>query len=280
VLHGVYEAQSMPRTGLGNAAFAHPFWIARINPLGSAGIKNAVTTAHAKIYGDVVVVDQREQGWAPIDAYSMNEREPNLLEWYFVTGPERVRTLSTEPDPFLTWEWRTTFGQPADAPTAEPKTLNEMRIAHNVAVEAGDTSRAEALREKIEAQIDRRTTVPFNDGTWLIGVRIAQGVEPRLEQWFLAGGPTPGDTQFSIHSLVEAPEPWSLVPQDSVERDMGFPPPISTHLWKKGWIYFVETPMFHRIGTERYWGFFASKDGQPAPRRVDGLPFTNLAIIR
>ncbi len=57
----------------------HPFWIAR----GSSGIssddqKKIAAAAHVRIYDDTWIVDQREPA-APVDAFRVAEREPNLL---------------------------------------------------------------------------------------------------------------------------------------------------------------------------------------------------------
>ena len=99
-----------------------------------------------------------------------------------------------------------------------------------------------------------------------------------IEAWFEAGGPTPGDTTFAIHSIVDRPARASFIPADPTERDMAYPPPISTKLWKKGYIYRIEAELNHRIGYERYFGFFVSRDGQPAPTSKHA-PRVDLAIV-
>ena len=42
--------------------------------------RRIAAAAHVRIYGDIWVVDQRE-GPSPVDAFSLNEREPNPFEW-------------------------------------------------------------------------------------------------------------------------------------------------------------------------------------------------------
>jgi hypothetical protein len=279
VLDGVSEWQTTPRLPLGRNNDGHPFWVARASGLGSGSLKQVVAATHATIYEDTIVVDQREPA-GPLDAYSTNAGEPSLLQWYFVSGVERHRSIGSTPDPFLTWEWRVHLEQPGDRPTAEPRTLDERRIAYNAAVDAGDVPRSEALREKIDPELDRTVSARYDQGMRIVGVRIAQGAEPRLEVWFEADGPAKGDLTFSVHSKVEAKEPWSLMPVDGIERDMSYPPPLSPHLWRKGFLYSIVQPLFHRIGKERYWGFWTSRDGSPPPRRVDGEPLTNLAFVR
>ena len=107
--------------------------------------RRIAAAGHVRIYGDTWVVDKREPP-APLDAYSLNEREPNVFEWLFLDGTEPHRSVGASPDPWLTWEWRTHLGQSASLPTGEPATLDQMRIAHTVAVASGDQAAAARWR--------------------------------------------------------------------------------------------------------------------------------------
>ena len=258
---------------------SYPFWVGRGSGMGADEMKKLVSSHRVRFYGDVMFVDREGDAPAPLEAYSLNEREPGPLEWFFAYNTEPVRSIGNTPDPFLTWEWRTHLGQDAVLPTTEPQTLDERRIAYNVAVSTGDAARAEKLRETIEAELDRTRSARFSDGHALIGVRVTKGVQPRLEAWFEAGGPTPGDTTFSIHSIVDKPLRTSLIPADPTERDMAFPPSLSTKLWKKGFLYRIDAELKHRIGEERYVGLFLSRDGTPAPV-VQGAARLDLAVLR
>jgi hypothetical protein len=275
----VSEWVDSPRP-LGPQNTPYPFWIARASGMNASQLQQVVSTTHARFLGDVVVVDQRDPVVAPLDAYSMNEREPNPFEWYFISGVERMRKVGDAPDPFLTWEWRIHLGQAAPYPTADPRTLDEVRIAHNVAVARGDEALRAHLRAQIDAQIDRAPSVAYDQGMRLVGVRTAQGVEPRLQMWFEAAGPSKGEASFAVHSVVEKKEPFSLMPVDATERNMAYPPPLTPHLWRSGFLYVIETPLFHRTGTERYWGYWESRDGSAPPQRTDGQSFTNLVWVR
>jgi hypothetical protein len=182
-----------------------------------------------------------------------------------------MRSIDPAPDPLATWEWRTHFGQAANPPTAQDATsLGDLRILHNFAVSTGGSDRAAELQQQILARLDQTVTANFDQGVRLLGVRLTHGVRPCLEAWFEASGPTAGRAAFTVRSLVEAPEPLSLIPAGSTERDMGvLPPPISTKLWRAGFMYEIDVVLNHRIGRERYWGYWASQDGAPAPNRVD-----------
>ncbi len=265
---------------VGGDVTMHPFWIARASGLTGDEQRKIAASAHVRIYGDAWVVDQREPP-APLDAYSLNEREPNVLEWLFYGGTEPMRSIGATPDPWLTWEWRTHLGQPAVLPTGTPRTLDEMRIAHNVAVATGDQAGAGRWLQAIEQPLDRTPATSFTWGLHLLGVRVTQGAEPRVESWFEVAGDAPtGDAAFDVRSTMEARDPWSLIPPDPTDREMAYPPRIPTRLWRPGFVYVTDAVLNHRIGRERYWGHWRARAGNNgAPSRVDGQPQTTLATL-
>jgi hypothetical protein len=269
---------SVLRPLAGSAAVAtHPFWMARAGGMLSDEQKGIAARTHVRAYGDVWVVDQREPA-QPLDAFSLNERQPNAMQWLLYGGTEPVRSIGSLPDPWLTWEWRIHLGQPASAPSGEPTTLNEMRIAHNVAVALGDVAGSRRWRKLIDARLDRTETAVFDRGVHLVGVLETGGVEPRVESWFECVGPM-GEATFNVRSTVEARAPFSLIPPDATDREMAWPPSLPTKLWRTGMLYRTFAVENHRIGRERYWGYWASRDGSPAPHRSDGQPETTLAIV-
>ncbi|HSQ67052.1 MAG TPA: glycosyltransferase family 39 protein [Polyangiaceae bacterium] len=245
---------------------AHPFWVARASALGAARLKQLVQSYKVAIYGDTVLWT-RGTTPGPVDAYSLGEHEPNLWQWMFTNNVEPVRDVADAPDDFLTWEWRTHLDQPATPPQRSPVTLDELRIAHNVAVSQGDDDAAERLRERIVGQLVRDPETHFEGGHELMGTRVTHGVQPRLEVWFQAGGPTATDTTFQIRSHIVRRARLSLIPIDETDREMAWPPILSTKLWKKGFIYKFECNMNHRIGVEQYLGTWASG---PARRGDNG----------
>ncbi len=245
-----------------------PFWFARARELGADHLKRLAPKNHLRIYGaDGVVVVTRGEPNAPLDAFSLHEREPNPFEWMFTNNTEPVRTLDTTPDPFLTWEWRVHLDQAATPPTAAPTTIDELRIAHNVAVAGGNTDEAEKLRERLVDRLDRTPESHFDDGSELMGIRVTRGVKPTVEIYVHAGGPTAGDTTFIVRSNIVKANPLSLVPIDATECDHAVPPALSTKLWKQGFVYVFHAALNHRIGLEKYWGTLgrraASRDGAP-----------------
>jgi 4-amino-4-deoxy-L-arabinose transferase-like glycosyltransferase len=272
-MQGNADSVGPPTPGKGSD---HIFWVGRGTGLRSSEQQKFSSEAHVRVYGDLWVVDQRERA-APLDAFSMNEREPNPWEWLWFNPTERVRRVGDRPDPWLTWEWRTHLGQEVSEPTGEPTTIDEERIAHNAAVARGDSSGAERWRERIEAQLNRTVVARFGDNLRLIGVRVVEGVEPRLETWFEASHPLAGDASFSVRSTIVDRARWSLIPAAKVDRQMVSVSPIPTKLWRRGFLYKVETVLDHRIGREQYLGVWTSLDGTPAPARSDGRPETLVA---
>jgi hypothetical protein len=253
----------------------HPFWIARASGLTSQEQTSIPRIAHVKIYGDMWIADQREAP-APLDAYSLHEREPRFFEWLLYGGTEPVRSVGLNPDPWLTWDWRTHLGQAAPVPAGTPTTLDELRIAHNVAVDGGNMGAAEGWRERIERELDRTVETRFTGGMHLIGVRVTHGVKPRVEAWFECTETLPGDASFRVRSVIQARARFSLIPPDELDREIAWPPSLPAKLWRVGFLYKTEAVLNHRIGRELYWGYW---DGTPAPRRLDGQARTTLAVL-
>jgi hypothetical protein len=144
-------------------------------------------------------------------------------------------------------------------------------VAHNAAIEGGDTARAEELRARLLAKLDTRSEVKFTDGTILLGERFKQGVAPVLEVYFLAAGPAPvPERQFDIQSVVERAPFGSLVSADPKVRLAGMPLAIPPAFWKTGFIYVDRTEIRHRPGTEMFSGYFTGGSENTLPRPVSG----------
>jgi hypothetical protein len=276
---GVGNKADAPAVGAPGIA-AHPLWVARASGLTAAEQQRIAEGAHVVVYGDAWVVDQREAP-APLEAHSLGEREPGPLEWLYYGGTEPMRIVGAAADPWLTWEWRVHLGQRADPPTGEPRTLDEMRIAHNVAIAAGDAAAAEHWLRAIQGELDAAPATAFTRGVRLLGVRVTGGVQPRVESWFERSSDEPiGEASFDVRSTVEARAPWSLVPPDPTDREMAFPPSLPTKLWRPSFIYRTEAVLNHRIGRERYWGEWRARDSGAVPVRLDGQRHTTLAVVR
>jgi hypothetical protein len=273
---GINNDVAIPEGGARDAA-AHPFWIGRGSGIFTETQRKIAGLGHLRIYGDVWVVDQREPRALP-DVYALNEREPNVFEWLFLEGTEPRRKVGAQPDPWLTWEYRAHLGVAAIEPVGDPQTLDQMRVAHNLAVAHGDEQGAARWLAAIEARLERSVTARW-ESIDLVGVRMIRGVEPRLEEWFLATDKPSYEAGFSVRSKVEAKAHYSLIPVTSMEREMAWPPSIPTKMWRAGFLYRQETVLNHRIGRERYFGRWQSRDGGAAPKRIDRKGDVTLAIV-
>ena len=262
---------SAPRTT------THPFWIGRSSGMSPDDLRKVASQAHVQVYGDTWLVDQRDAP-APLDAYSMNEREPNVFEWLVYGGTEPTRSIGPTPDPWLTWEWRTHLGQPAQPPSGEPRSIDEMRIAHNAAIARGDDADAARWRGRIEGMLDRSVRASFVPGVELLGIRTPGGVEPRVECWFEVTAPL-ADESFDVRSQVVARGTFSSIPPDTTDRPMTAQPTLPTRLWRPRWIYRLDTVLNHRIGRERYAGSWRGLSAGPVPRRADGAAETTLLVL-
>jgi hypothetical protein len=251
---------------------AHKLWAARLSALSADQVTSLARKFHLRIYGDTLVID-RDEPFAPLDAYSLHEHEPNLVEWMFTNNVEPAREITKDPDPFLTWEWRTHVGQDAPLPPA-PTTLEEERIAHNVAVSQGDDIGAEAHLSKLRAALALDAQSYFQGGDELLGVRVTHGVKPMVESYFLASGPTTAESTFAVRSTIVAKNPLSSIPASPVVCDHAFPPSLSTKLWKPKFLYRFEAPLNHRIGRELYQGTWVG-----GRARLHGPPAIDLATI-
>ncbi|MBL8613599.1 MAG: hypothetical protein JNL38_40040 [Myxococcales bacterium] len=267
------------RVDNGAAGWPSPgrIWIGRGTGMLGDDQRKLAAEGALRVYGEMFIVDGREPR-QPVRAYAMGEREAGLLESIAFGAYYPMRSVPTEPDPFLTWEWRHHLGQqPAVPPTAEPRSLDEIRIAHNAAVAAGDQGKVQALRAKIDAALDTRGAADFEHGLRLIGVRVGVGAERRLEVWLAAVKDGDIETELDVTSHVVRQAPFSFFPPDPTARRMMEPPVMPTKLWRAGMIYVMSCPMLHRVGEEEYRGVFRGRGG-PGVRRVDGAPFTLLAI--
>jgi hypothetical protein len=196
-------------------------------------------------------------------------REPNFLEWYLVSGTDPIRTVRA--NPWATWEVREAFGQaPNPLPTDRPGTLDELRIAHNVAVANSDLARASECRTRLVEQLDVGPATKMTDGTLLVGARYVPGVSPTLEVYFQAVGPAPDDDQFEISSAVWKKPWWSLIEADDKSRMVGYPLAIAPALWKAGFLYVSRTEIRKRPGNEYFAGFFTGPDKARPPGPLDG----------
>jgi 4-amino-4-deoxy-L-arabinose transferase-like glycosyltransferase len=225
-----------------------------------------VKNFHVTAVGPFWKVLPSEPG-APIDAFSFVEREPSWWEWYFVSGTEPHREIVA--DPYATWELRTHFGQAAVLPTETPVTLEQKRIAHNMAVAAGHGARASVLLEEIGRALTP-VHASFDDGSELVGTTFHEGARSLLTLYVRASGPSVADVQLTVRSRVEKRAALSLTIADPTEREVGIPMGIAPQRWKKGFLYSDPVAVRKRPGTEVFRASYWARGRGVAPRAVVG----------
>jgi hypothetical protein len=234
-------------------------------PVGSAippGVRTYIMDAHASTVADLRAASSRyhvtavESFWlidpkepaGPITGYSFAEHEPSLLEGLSQGRVEPIREVV--PDPFVTWEWRSMMGQPTTRPTAEPRTLEQIRIAHNAAVASGDQAAAARWRAALVARIDLPIHATFDNQTELLGVIRNRGAQRAFTFYFLAGV-FQEDDKLTVHARVVSPPRFSTLPVDTVDLDLAANPAWPTTLWRRGGIYSYKVVFRKRPGKER-----------------------------
>jgi hypothetical protein len=259
----------------GRAVGENQYYLVDSRFIYAGDLERLARSFHIVAAGPFLVAD-RSLPSSPIDGFSLEPREPSFLEWCFQQGNDPIYTVV--PDPFVTWEWRLHLGQtPNPAPTAQAETFEQKRIAHNVAVVAGDNALAARLRQELEGELDRTAATRYPDGSELIGTRVTKGVVEKLGVYFLASGPIDPDALFQITSEVERDAKWSLVKAPERIRSVGMPFDMPTPLWKEGMIYCSMSEIRPRPGFERYTGLWGVR--RPGPRLPSVLQAPATAVL-
>lgn len=190
-------------------------------------------------------------GAAPgrLEVHGFVEREPSLFEWMFVSAHEPSRTVVA--DPFQRWEVASELGLAVELPAREPGSLEELRVAHAIALASGDTAGAERHLGRLRAGLsllDRR----FEGGTELVGYELVPGSAARARVYLRAAGPLTRGVSPRVRSFVVERAPLSITPQDPKPREVAPPPFPQASRWKRGRIYALDFDLLERPGTERF----------------------------
>jgi hypothetical protein len=235
-----------------------------------ADLRQAASHYHVHAVGYLWVFDRAERP-APLDGYALEEREPSLWQRWWLGPTEPIRAVRSSA--WATWEWRTLLGQPATVPTTAPATTDELRIAHNAAVERGDAAAATAFRAALTARFNMHLGAEFEGGTSLIGGLRRTGARRSITLFFVAGA-MPADARFSVHAKVIAPPRFSGLPAAPENLEIAGAPTWPSSLWRRGQIYSLEAVYRQRPGTELLTGDFA-----PGPRRTDAATPVEIARL-
>jgi len=206
------------------------------------------------VVGPYLALD-RTEAHRPLSAFDVERVEPSLLESYWVSRSHALRRVTA--DPYSTWEWRDRFGMsPNEPPSSEPRTSEQRRIAHNIAVSRGDAAAAQRWLERLLEGCDRAHATTFSDGNELLGTRLERGASLVLSSYFRAAGPDLKDPELMVHSVVERAPAGSLVDKDVITADVTIPFAIHASSWQRGYVYASITEVIRRIGSERWYASF------------------------
>lgn len=259
--------QRQPVNG-GKAPPARPYMLdARTTSV--AELREAARLYHVQVVGSYWLFD-RGAPPAPLDGYSFDEHDPGLLESFWHGATEPIRQVV--PDPWVTWEWRSLLGQqPVEPPRGQPHTLEQLRIAHNVALAQGDTAAAARLRQDLQRRLDIPLTARWQGDTALLGTAHHRQGARSLTPYLLAGTLRPG-AKLAIHARVTGRRFLSTLPVDPADLDIAYRPPIPMELWVPGRIYSVPVVYRHRAGHEEFKLGLVLPDRGRGPTRADGGP--------
>src|SRR5262249_51693345 len=98
----------------------------------SGDLRAAARRYHVHAVGHLGVFP-RAGRQAPLGGYGREEGAPSIFQRGWRGPYEPIRSVRRSA--WTTWEWRTMLGQPATVPASAPVTTDELRIAHNAAVE-------------------------------------------------------------------------------------------------------------------------------------------------
>ena len=192
-------------------------------------------------------------------AFDIERVEPSALEAFWVSSSHALRHVT--PDPFLAWELKDRFGlSPNPPPSATPKTFEQLRIAHNIAVSRADAVSAAHFLQALLAGCDHSRSLGFGSGNTLLGTRLERGSSLVFSVYVHAAGADPREPELTMRSQVIASPAASLVDRDTTLAEVGMPFTIPASRWKSGYVYSSVTEIIRRIGEERWAGRFRTHD--------------------
>jgi 4-amino-4-deoxy-L-arabinose transferase-like glycosyltransferase len=232
-------------------------------------LDNIVKQFGVQAVGSFWRVDRAQKG-PMLMAHRYIEKEPNPLEWFFLSGTDLVYKIQRDEDPWVTWELRDAFGVPAPPPDVAPNSADERRIAYNVAIEQGDTAEADHIRGELAGKLGNPANIEYTGGVKLLGIDLQPG--PALVvtlYWETDASYKKADVSFSVKCKVVAPPKLWFSPVDYFEREMAPVPVLRPGNWKPRHLYAQRFIALHRIGKEEctggFTGSFTPKTPMTAP---------------
>jgi len=253
---------TVPHLPSGPVTARDRYYVADLRFMSSTEQEALARNFSATLLGPFMAVDRTARP-GELDAFEIQRVAPNLLESYWVSSSHALREI--KPDPYLTWEYKDRFElTPNPAPTQAPKTFEQMRIAHNIAVAAGDMRTAAKWLEALLHDADRSHAIEFGRGNALIGTRLERDDSLVFSVYVRAAGPDATEPELVLHSTVSEAPRGSLVDRDAAVAEVGMPFSISANRWKPNYIYSSITEVIRRLGNERWTGRFRTRENTGA----------------
>lgn len=210
------------------------------------------------VLGPFLAIDRAAPA-GTLQAFEIERVEPSALEAYWVSSSHAQRVV--EPDPFLTWEFKDRFElSPNPPPTEPPRTREQQRIAHNIAVSRGDPAAAARCLQALLEGADTSHPLTFGSGNTLLGVRLQRGTSWVFSVYVQAAGADPSEPELVMHSTITEAPKASLVDRDAAFAEVGMPFTIPASRWKAKYVYSSITEIIRRLGKERWIGRFRTRD--------------------
>lgn len=220
-----------------------PWVVADLTRLDREEVRALLAERRVELYERVAVIGPGEG----VTAYRFARSEPSARAWWLESA--HSAQLSPRADPFLAAELAAHYGLEVAPPEGEPGSRDALREAHNLALARGDAEAAARLYARALAGFEPRDD-RFDDGTTLVGVRLAGGVEPRLTLLFRAGAPARSGVVPHLRARLVEPVPGSLVSRDPAVRELLPPPLYPRSVWREGFLYDAVAPLLPRPGLE------------------------------
>jgi hypothetical protein len=250
----VTTVQRLP-SGLGTSR--DRYYVADLRFMGASEQDTLVANFSTTVLGPFLAVDRTVPA-GELRAFDIQRVAPSALESYWVSSSHALRTI--EADQFLTWELKDRFElTPNPAPNGPPKTFEQVRIAHNIALARGDVAAAGHWLQMLLAGTDQSHTRDFGSGNTLLGTRLEHESSLVLSVYVRAAGADPTEPELALHSrIVEVPRA-SLVDRDAAFAEVGMPFAIPASRWRSGYVYSSLTEIIRRLGKERWTGRFRTR---------------------
>ncbi len=190
-------------------------------------------------------------GHGVLEAKRYRQSEPDFFAWYLVTGPDLLRSISDQADPWATWQWQDHLGLTGAPPAGEPDTLDALCIAHNAAIAAGDSARSQDLRARVLRGMGSASKADFPDDVHLLGVAVSGSpVVVATFLWERGERATISEPAISVRCKVtERPVLWPAA-VDFYEKTLARPTGLPPSLWKPRYLYLQQFVLQPRIGHE------------------------------